>query len=47
MQEGSERKVYLFVDERAVNRDAERVVDQIRLTGITRIAILTARNYPR
>ena len=47
MQEGSERKVYLFVDARAVNRDAERVVDQIRLAGITRIAIVTAGNYPR
>ena len=47
IQEGSERKVYLSVDARAVNRDAERVVDQIRLAGITDVAIMTARNYPR
>jgi biopolymer transport protein ExbD len=47
MQEGAERKVYLSVDARAVNRDAERVVYQIRLAGITRIAIVTAGNYPR
>jgi len=47
IQEGSESKIYLFVDERAVDRDAERVVDQIRLAGIRDVAIMTARNYPR
>jgi biopolymer transport protein TolR len=37
---GSERKVYLLADGRARNEDVEIVVEQIRLAGITDVAIL-------
>jgi biopolymer transport protein ExbD len=40
MRDGSERKVYLSADTRARNIDVEIAVDQIRLAGITHIAIL-------
>ena len=40
---GSERKVYISVDSRASNSDAESVLDQIRSAGITRVAFLTDR----
>jgi biopolymer transport protein TolR len=40
MRDGSERKVYLSADTRARNGSVEIVVDQIRLAGITNIAIL-------
>jgi len=43
---GSERKVYLLADGRARNGDVATVVDQIRLSGITKIVIL-ANNPPR
>lgn len=41
MRGGSERKVYLLADSRAKNGDVEIVVDQIRLSGITDVVILT------
>lgn len=40
---GSERKVYISVDSRARNSDAESVLDQIRSAGISRVAFLTNR----
>jgi biopolymer transport protein ExbD len=40
IRDGSERKVYLSADSRARNGSVEVIVDQIRLAGITRIAIL-------
>ena len=40
IRDGSERKVYLSADTRARNISVEIVVDQIRLAGITHIAIL-------
>jgi biopolymer transport protein TolR len=40
LREGSERKVYLSADTRATNRDVGVVVDQIRLAGISHLAIM-------
>ncbi len=40
MRGGSERAVYLLADSRARNRDVEIVLDEIRLSGITRVVIL-------
>jgi len=40
IRDGSERKVYLSADTRARNISVQIVVDQIRLAGITHIAIL-------
>jgi biopolymer transport protein TolR len=42
LQQGSERKIYLNADTRAKYGDIKPVLDEIRLAGITRIAILTA-----
>ncbi len=39
-REGSEPKIYLSADRRAKNKDVEIAVDQIRLAGITNVAIL-------
>jgi biopolymer transport protein TolR len=48
MRSGSERKVYLLADSRAKNGDVEIVVDQIRLSGITDVVILTNKpSQPR
>jgi biopolymer transport protein ExbD len=40
VQNGSEPKVYLYVDERAKNGDVEPVIDEIQLAGIMNIAII-------
>jgi len=40
IRDGSERKIYLSADARAKNKDVEIAVDQIRLAGITNVAIL-------
>jgi biopolymer transport protein ExbD len=45
LEEGSERKIYLSVDSRARNADAEAVIDQIRLTRVNRIAFITDKPY--
>jgi biopolymer transport protein ExbD len=42
---GSERKVYLFADARAKNRDVRIVVDQIRLAGIINVVIIANKPY--
>jgi len=43
IRDGSERKVYLSADSRARNGSVEIVIDQIRLAGITNIAILATK----
>jgi biopolymer transport protein TolR len=43
LQEGAEKKIYLAADGRAKNGDVERVFDQIRLAGITNVAILAEK----
>ena len=47
IRDGSERKVYLSADTRARNGSVEIVVDQIRLSGITNIAILANKPSAR
>ena len=42
LQNGSEAKVYLYVDARARNGDVEPVVDEIQLAGIVNIAIIAS-----
>ena len=42
LQNGSEAKVYLYVDARARNGDVEPAVDEIQLAGITKIAIIAS-----
>ena len=42
LQNGSEAKVYLYIDARARNADVEPAVDEIQLAGITRIAIIAS-----
>src|ERR1700723_1091726 len=42
LQNGSEAKVYLYIDARALNADVEPAVDEIQLAGITRIAIIAS-----
>jgi biopolymer transport protein ExbD len=42
IQNGSEAKVYLYIDARARNADIEPAVDEIQLAGITRIAIIAS-----
>jgi biopolymer transport protein ExbD len=42
IQNGSEPKVYLYVDARARNGDVEPAVDQIQLAGIVNIAIIAS-----
>src|SRR5262245_25128026 len=44
---GSERKVYLAVDQRARYVDVAPVLDQIRAAGITQICFLAERMPPR
>lgn len=46
VQNGAERKIYLLVDARARYRDAEKVLDQIRLAGIREVSFLTDQPYP-
>jgi biopolymer transport protein ExbD len=41
LEEGSEMKIYLSIDSRARNADAEAVIEQIRLTRVNRIAFIT------
>jgi biopolymer transport protein ExbD len=41
VKQGSEKKIYLSADLRARNRDVQVVLDQIRTTGIPRVAIMT------
>jgi biopolymer transport protein ExbD len=45
IRDGSERRVYLSADSRAKNGSVETVVDQIRLAGITNIAILANKSF--
>jgi biopolymer transport protein ExbD len=40
MRSGSERAVYLLADSRATNRDVKIILDEIRLSGITKVVIL-------
>jgi biopolymer transport protein ExbD len=42
LQNGSEAKVYLYIDARARNGDVEPAVDEIPLAGITKIAIIAS-----
>ena len=42
LQNGSEAKVYLYIDARARNGDVEPAVDEIQLAGITKIAIIAS-----
>ena len=42
LQNGSEAKVYLYVDARARNADVKPVVDEIQLAGIVNIAIIAS-----
>ena len=42
LQNGSEAKVYLYVDARARNGDVEPAVDEIQLAGIVNIAIIAS-----
>jgi biopolymer transport protein ExbD len=42
LRNGSEAKVYLYVDARARNGDVEPAVDEIQLAGITKIAIIAS-----
>jgi hypothetical protein len=41
VRDGAERKIYLAADTRVRNRDVEVVLDQIRIAGISKVAILT------
>jgi biopolymer transport protein ExbD len=41
VRDGAERKIYLAADTRVRNRDVEVVLDQIRIAGIRKVAILT------
>lgn len=41
VREGAENKVYLSGDARAMNRDVERVVEELRRAGVKEISILT------
>jgi biopolymer transport protein ExbD len=45
VRNGAERKIYLAVDARAKYGDAERVLDQIRLSGIRDVSFLTEQPY--
>ena len=47
VRRGSERKVYLKVDTRAMYGDAAVVIDQVRQAGIENIAIITDQRQPR
>jgi biopolymer transport protein ExbD len=45
VRNGAERKIYLTVDARARYAQAERVLDQIRLSGIREVSLLTEQPY--
>jgi biopolymer transport protein ExbD len=45
VKNGSERKIYMAVDARARYGDAEKVLDQIRLSGIRNVSFLTEQPY--
>lgn len=47
LRDGSERKVYLSADTRARNKDVAIVVDQIRLAGISHLAIMANKTFVR
>ena len=42
--EGAERKIYANIDGRARNGDVEVMLDAIRASGITRLAIMSTRD---
>ncbi|HEY2819638.1 MAG TPA: biopolymer transporter ExbD [Candidatus Acidoferrum sp.] len=44
VREGSERREYLMVDQRAKNRDVENVVDAIRASGIWNVGLLVEQD---
>ena len=44
VREGSERRAYLMVDQRAKNRAVESVVDAIRASGIWNVGLLVEQN---
>jgi biopolymer transport protein ExbD len=46
VQNGAERKIYLAVDARAKYSEVEEVLDQIRLTGIQDVSLLTDQPSP-
>lgn len=43
LEEGSEPKLYLAVDSRAINSDVESVLNVVRNAGITHVAFITDR----
>lgn len=45
VRNGAEKKIYLTVDARAKYGNAERVLDQIRLSGIRDVSFLTEQPY--
>jgi biopolymer transport protein ExbD len=45
VQNGAERRIYLSVDGRAKYGDAEKVLDQIRVSGIRDVSFLTQQPY--
>ncbi|SRR6266404_675218 len=45
VRNGAERKIYLAVDARAKYGDAEKVLDQIRVSGIRDVSFLTQQPY--
>lgn len=44
VREGSERRAYVMVDQRAKNFDVENVVDAIRASGIWNVGLLVEQN---
>jgi biopolymer transport protein TolR len=47
LKEGAERKIYIRADARAKYRDIERVVDEIRKTGIQNVSFLMEKLLPK
>lgn len=45
VRNGAEREIYLAVDARAKYGDAEKVLDQIRVSGIRDVSFLTEQPY--
>jgi biopolymer transport protein ExbD len=45
VRNGAEKRIYLTVDARAKYGNAERVLDQIRLSGIRDVSFLTEKPY--
>ena len=41
IRKGAEKRVYISADARAMHRDVERVVDELRRAGITEISFIT------